>query len=940
MRLAVIGHRVLVAHDGHYHAGQGVDGQRARHIGHSVVALHRIAHRCDGILARILAGLAAEGVANQALRLAVYQSGNSGGQLGIGLAVGLGLVIRGDGDLRRGDGEVAGLIGDLVVALHLIAAGSDGVLAHVIAFSTGQGHGQLRLVDVIALIILRDEGQGRVCLAVNLGQAVRGHGDVGQPLGRQGGVLFNYGTEVERLSRILGKPALEGVAFPGRVFGLGGRLLDRHDLVCRRFARAFTGHELHRVDLRQHVVDPLVACRRVLVQERIRPPHDHLFRIAEICGRRSTVYHDVTGHAAAVQCQAHAVLRSTAGGRQLDITVDHAVAGHGDTHGRIARIAAHVEGKAARRIRLDRGILDGRIAIIVGQGVGAGIAGIVHRQRHIVQRQVAVILYQHLRLLGGDGAVLEGDVVVLEQLERLGLSARAAHHGPIHCVGMAAEIDRQAFGELALRHLDAVAAGVLQQLHLVAVDRRVHGLLEGLVDGIADLRHRLAKPGGQGDVTVDGHGEVERGFRVVDEPAREEHAVLLRRRIGLGGLVAGEHGLRTVGRFVDHEGHGELPRQGAGVVAVVLPTVAFRGLMVEGVLLGDRRIGISVGVAVVDGLRAVGGQLDLTVQRAALQQQVHTVLRVSVAGIDLDIAVDHAVAGHRHAHGRIARIAAHVEGKAVDVGCLQVGPAVIRRVDGGIFNDDFSVVVAQGVLVVVLALEAQVHVFERQVRVVLNEEYQATGFPGAAGDCAVLERNLVVLQQLEALGLRSGAADGGSIHGVSVSTEVHRQAGLKLALRHLDAIAAGVLQQLHLVAVDRRVHGSLERGIVVFADPRHRIGNCEVLRTDATVIILGFGDRRPHGIVARLGRHGGAIGAVISILQLVFVGHRAVTGVAFRRHAGFVRRLAISPARYTHNRRYVGLANGKAYDRSRRAFVIGRLRHCGVDFKGAGIGRH
>ena len=98
-------------------------------------------------------------------------------------------------------------------------------------------------------------------------------------------------------------------------------------------------------------------------------------------------------------------------------------------------------------------------------------------------------------------AVLNGDLVPLEQLEADILRSSGAHRITVERVGEAAKVKSETGGELALREHDAVAGGVLQQCHGVAIlgrrDRRgqrgiVHGadLSNGLRIGIG--RGRLA----------------------------------------------------------------------------------------------------------------------------------------------------------------------------------------------------------------------------------------------------------------------------------------------------------------------------------------------------------------------------------------------------------------------------------------------------------------
>ena len=168
-------------------------------------------------------------------------------------------------------------------------------------------------------------------------------------------------------------------------------------------------------------------------------------------------------------------------------------------HGRIACVPAYVEREAASGVSIDGGVVNHHISVVVGQRVRRSIVRVVQRQRHAVQRQIAVVLDQDLRLRRGDSTILEGDLVVLQQLEAVGLGAGAADCLAVHRVGVAVKVDRQAVGELALRHHDTVARSILQQSNGFAVLGFDNRCLEGGVTDFTDLGNRFAD---DPDITV------------------------------------------------------------------------------------------------------------------------------------------------------------------------------------------------------------------------------------------------------------------------------------------------------------------------------------------------------------------------------------------------------------------------------------------------------
>ena len=237
------------------------------------------------------------------------------------------------------------------------------------------------------------------------------------------------------------------------------------------------------------VVHPLVVGGSGDFGQVVILAHLSLFRRIGHGSLGCSVEHYLAIERASLEHQAKAVLGIAAGGVDLHIAVDLALALHRHVDGGIAAVAAHVEGEATCRVGVDGRAIDDHRAIVVRQRVGAGVAGIVECQRHALEGQVAVVLHQDLSLLGGDGTILEGDLVVLEQLEAVGLRAGRTDRLTIDSIGEAREVDRQACGELSLRGLDAVAGAVGQQGDGFTILSGGEGSLEGLVSHISDGRH-------------------------------------------------------------------------------------------------------------------------------------------------------------------------------------------------------------------------------------------------------------------------------------------------------------------------------------------------------------------------------------------------------------------------------------------------------------------
>ena len=234
------------------------------------------------------------------------------------------------------------------------------------------------------------------------------------------------------------------------------------------------------------------------------------------------------------------------------------------------------------------------------------------------------------------------------------------------------------------------------------------------------------------------------------------------------------------------DGKGVLLRQGAGAVTIVLPAVTIRNAdcIVCNVCIDflDPRL---VGRCFHRRFRA-RIKHDRAAERAAFQHQAEAVHGIVATGRDLYVAGNRAVARDRHADGRIARVAADVKG---EVACLSG--------DRRILDHHVAVVVGHYVAAPD-AGSVDDHVVQRQVAVVLNQE---ACILGRRCDRTVLERDRVVLEELEPVVFRSGRADALAAEVVGEACEVNCEASRELALRRDNAVARAVLQHRDRVAV-------------------------------------------------------------------------------------------------------------------------------------------
>ena len=205
---------------------------------------------------------------------------------------------------------------------------------------------------------------------------------------------------------------------------------------------------------------------------------------------------------AALQRQRHCILVFGAAGN-LDVTVDGARALHRHGNAGVVAVAAGVQSKGCTvrtaAARVDGGILDHHVAAVVGHGVhGVGTAGDLHPG----ERQVAVVLDQdggcarptrrviaRHRSIAVDRAVLEGDLVILVELEAVAHGAAGANQLTAHGVGVTGEVDRQALaGKRAGLDPDTVAGAIPQQGDGVAVLGSCESLGQRLIGRLTDLR--------------------------------------------------------------------------------------------------------------------------------------------------------------------------------------------------------------------------------------------------------------------------------------------------------------------------------------------------------------------------------------------------------------------------------------------------------------------
>ena len=113
------------------------NGQCASCIIYVVVALNGIAGGRDGIGADILTSSAGERVTDDAQGVFILKTAHRSGKHRVGIVVDFRLVICRHGHRCSGNRQRARFVNHIVVALHIIASGCDGVGTYILAFHTG-----------------------------------------------------------------------------------------------------------------------------------------------------------------------------------------------------------------------------------------------------------------------------------------------------------------------------------------------------------------------------------------------------------------------------------------------------------------------------------------------------------------------------------------------------------------------------------------------------------------------------------------------------------------------------------------------------------------------------------------------------------------------------------------------------------------------------------
>ena len=257
---------------------------------------------------------------------------------------------------------------------------------------------------------------------------------------------------------------------------------SNHNDLCKRLA-VFTVH-------------PLVAVGSCNVNRRVLRDSD-LVTVAAV--RNGAVY--FCTRAKRERC----VIRIAIGLADFNVAIDRRVL-NGNGNASVGGVAADVERASGPVCRLcrcltgcDRAILDQRIAAVVGNRVAGFLAA---DDGHLLERQIRVVLNHYgwcacpiCRFVASDRritiecAVLEGDLVVLIQLEAVARGAGAANENAANRIGVVIEVNNQALiSESALFNYNTIAGAVLKEHDGVAVLGCRKGRCEGLVLGIADLR--------------------------------------------------------------------------------------------------------------------------------------------------------------------------------------------------------------------------------------------------------------------------------------------------------------------------------------------------------------------------------------------------------------------------------------------------------------------
>ena len=114
--------------------------------------------------------------------------------------------------------------------------------------------------------------------------------------------------------------------------------------------------------------NPLVVGRCIL-REGLTLHNESLLRSSSHGSLGTCIKDDVASHRASLEHQLEAVLGIAARGEYLNITVDHALTLHRHADGRIACVAADVEGEAACGVGIDGRSVDDNVAVVIRQRV-------------------------------------------------------------------------------------------------------------------------------------------------------------------------------------------------------------------------------------------------------------------------------------------------------------------------------------------------------------------------------------------------------------------------------------------------------------------------------------------------------------------------------------------------------------------------------------------
>ena len=418
---------------GRHRDGSGNDVQGPADEGHGVVVTRAERALADGVAPDVLTRRAGQ-AAGEGVRADEGAGGDGRRQAGVGVAVGLALVLGGDGDGLGCDGQVRPGVGQRVVAASRQGALRDGERADAGAGRAGQRAGEAVSGDERAS---RDAvRQLRVVLAVD--HALGSCGDSDRPLAdRQLGAdeaqrvvapqvqaALRDGVAGHVLTGSAGKGAGEAVAPRQRSAGdLVGedRVRGAVDLgLCVRRHRDGAGGDLqHAVDERQRVVG---ARGQRALSDRVAA--HGLTRIADHAARQGVRPDQVAlshrGGQLRVGCAVGLAL-AVRGHRDGALGDRQRARRHRQRVVRTGRQRALRDGvgadpgtgspreRAGEGVALSkraRGDLIGEVRVVVAVGLGLVSGG--HGERPLDDRQVAADEVQRVVAVDGDGALADG----------------------------------------------------------------------------------------------------------------------------------------------------------------------------------------------------------------------------------------------------------------------------------------------------------------------------------------------------------------------------------------------------------------------------------------------------------------------------------------------------------------------------------------------------